>query len=136
LAETHVTLVGNLVDDPELRFTPNGTAVANFRVAVTSRVRDGDQWKDGDTSFYRVNVWRQAAENVAESLGKGARVVVVGRLQQRQWETAEGDRRSVVEVVADEVGVSLRWVVARPVKAATGAVTVGAGGGFEQEPPF
>src|SRR5687768_18413557 len=101
-------LVGNLTDDPELRFTPNGAAVANFRLAVTPRVREGDAWKDGETSFFRVNVWRQQAENLAESVGKGARVVVVGRLRTRSWETPEGDKRSVVEVEADEVAASLK----------------------------
>jgi single stranded DNA-binding protein len=95
MADTHVTLTGNLTDDPDLRFTPNGNPVANFRLAVTSRVKDGDGWRDGETSFFRVNVWRQLAEHVAESLSKGDRAVVIGRLKSRSWETPEGDKRSV-----------------------------------------
>src|SRR6266702_5492967 len=87
--DTFTTVVGNLTDDPELRFTSNGVAVANFRVAVTPRIREGDQWKDGETSFFRVNVWRQHAEHVADSLSKGDRVLVVGRLRMRNWETPE-----------------------------------------------
>jgi single-strand DNA-binding protein len=114
MADTHVTITGNLTDDPELRFTPNGTAVANFRLAVTARVRDGETWRDGDTSFFRVNVWRQLAEHVADSLSKGDRAVVIGRLRSRSWETPEGERRSVVEVEADEVAPSLRWAIAKP----------------------
>jgi single-strand DNA-binding protein len=91
-------------DDPELRFTPNGAAVANFRVAVTPRVKDGDTWQDGETSFFRVNVWRDQAEDVTESLTKGTRVVVLGRLKARSWEDKDsGERRSVVEVEAEEV---------------------------------
>ena len=88
--DTFVTVVGNLTDDPELRFTPNGTAVANFRLAVTPRIREGDTWKDGETSFFRVNAWRELAANVAESLGKGHRAVVIGRLRTRSWETQDG----------------------------------------------
>jgi single-strand DNA-binding protein len=98
-----VTLIGNLTDDPELRFTPNGVAVASFRLAVTPRVRQGDQWTDGETSFFKVNAWWALGENVTESLTKGARAVVIGRLRMRSWETPEGERRSVVEVEADEV---------------------------------
>ena len=90
MADTHVTITGNLTDDPDLRFTPNGHAVANFRLAVTARVRDGDSWRDGETSFFRVNVWRQLAEHVGESLSKGDRAVVIGRLKSRSWETPEG----------------------------------------------
>jgi single-strand DNA-binding protein len=112
-SDNQLVLVGNLTDDPELRFTPQGTAVANFRLAVTARVRDGDTWKDGETSFFRVNVWRQLAEHVAESLRKGTRTMVVGRLRARSWETPEGDKRSVVEVEADEVGPSLKWATAK-----------------------
>ena len=89
--DNQVMLVGNLTDDPELRFTPNGAAVANFRLAVTPRVREGDSWKDGETSFFRINVWRQQAENVAETLQKGTRCIVVGRLRTRSWETPEGE---------------------------------------------
>jgi single-stranded DNA-binding protein len=87
MADTHVTITGNLTDDPDLRFTPNGTEVANFRLAVTARVRDGEGWRDGETSFFRVNVWRQLAEHVAESLAKGDRAMVIGRLKSRSWET-------------------------------------------------
>ena len=96
MADTHVTITGNLTDNPELKHTPNGNLVANFRLAVTARIKDGDDWKDGDTSFFRVNVWRQLAEHVAESLTKGDRAVVIGRLKSRSWETPEGDKRSVV----------------------------------------
>ena len=111
--DNQVMLVGNLTDDPELRFTPNGAAVANFRLAVTPRVREGDSWKDGETSFFRINVWRQQAENVAETLQKGARCIVVGRLRTRSWETPEGEKRSVTEIEADEVGASLKWATAK-----------------------
>ena len=114
MADTHVTLTGNLTADPELKYTTNGAAVANFRIAVTSRVRDGDTWRDGDTSFFRVNAWRTLAEHVADSLSKGDRAVVVGRLKSRSWETPEGEQRSTVEVDADEVAPSLRWAVAKP----------------------
>jgi single-strand DNA-binding protein len=113
MPDTHVTIVGNLTEDPEVSFTPNGAAVCNFRVAVTPRVRDGDGWKDGDTSFYQVVAWRTLAENLAESLTKGARVLVYGTLRQRSWETPEGERRSVVEVQAEEVGASLKWATAK-----------------------
>jgi single-strand DNA-binding protein len=112
-ADNHTTIVGNLVDDPELRFTGNGTAVANLRVAVTQRIQQDGQWRDGETSFFRVNVWRDQAEHLAESLGKGDRVMVTGRLRQRSWETAEGDKRSVTELEADEVGASLKWATAK-----------------------
>jgi single-strand DNA-binding protein len=91
MADTHVTITGNLTDDPELRFTPAGTAVANFRLAVTARVRDGETWRDGDTSFFRVNVWRQLAEHAADSLSKGDRAVVIGRLRSRSWETPKAN---------------------------------------------
>jgi len=113
-SENQITIVGNLTDDPELRYTPNGAAVVNFSVAVTPRIRDeGGAWKDGDTSFFRVNAWRTLAENAAESLTRGARVLVVGRLRQRSWETPEGERRSVVEIEADELGPSLKWATAK-----------------------
>ena len=121
MADTHVIITGNLTDDPELRYTPNGTEVATFRLAVTARVKDGDSWRDGDTSYFRVNVWRQLAEHVAESLSKGDRTVVIGRLKSRSWETPEGDKRSVVEVEADEVAPSLRWATAKPERAANGS---------------
>jgi single-strand DNA-binding protein len=109
VSDNQVTLTGNLTDDPELRFTPNGVAVANFRLAVDQRVWDTDGWKDGESSYFRVNVWRDQAEYVSRSLHKGARCVVVGRLKSRSWETPEGQRRSAVEVDAEEVGMSMRF---------------------------
>ena len=114
--DTFVTVVGNLTDDPELRFTPNGTAVAHFRLAVTPRIREGDTWRDGETSFFRVNTWRELAANaVAESLAKGRRAVVIGRLRTRSWETQDGDKRWAVEIDApDEAAPSLRWATAKP----------------------
>jgi single-strand DNA-binding protein len=135
MADTHVTLTGNLTDDPELKHTGNGNLVANFRLAVTARVRDGDSWRDGDTSFFRVNIWRQLAEHVTDSLAKGDRAVVIGRLKSRSWETPEGERRSVVEVEADEVAPSLRWAVAKPERAANSSAK-GKGGEFKDEPDF
>ena len=122
-SDNQTVLVGNLTDDPELRFTPNGAAVANFRLAVTPRLRDGDGWKDGETSFFRVNAWRDLAEHVAESLSKGDRAVVVGRLKTRSWETPEGEKRSVTEVEADEVGPSLKFATAKPERAREAATT-------------
>jgi single-strand DNA-binding protein len=108
-----ITLVGNITDDPELRFTPSGAAVANFTVAVNRRQQSqAGNWEDKLDGFFRCNAWRDLAENVAESLQKGTRVMVVGRLQQRSWEDQEGNRRSVVEVLVDEVGPSLRWATA------------------------
>ena len=108
--DTQITLVGNLVDDPQLRYTPTGQAVASFRVASTPRFMDRqtNEWKDGDSLFLSCNVWRQAAENVAESLQRGMRVIVSGRLRQRSYETKEGEKRTVYEVEVDEVGPSLR----------------------------
>jgi len=108
-----VTIVGNLTRDPELRYTPNGAAVATFGVAVNRRWqnRDNQQWEEA-TSFFNVTCWRDLAQNVGESLEKGSRVLVSGRLDQRSWETQDGERRSVVEIVADEVGPSLRWATA------------------------
>lgn len=113
--DTTITLVGNLVDDPELRFTPSGAAVAKFRVASTNRFFDKNtnEWKDGDSLFLQCNIWRQAAENVAESLTKGMRVIVTGRLKQRSYETKEGEKRTVFEVEVDEVGPSLRNATAK-----------------------
>jgi single-strand DNA-binding protein len=112
-----ITLVGNITDDPELRFTPGGAAVANFTVAVNQRRPNQDGgWDDKLDGFFRCNCWREMAENVAESLQKGSRVVVVGRLQQRSWEDQEGNKRSVVEVQVDEVGPSLRWATATVTK--------------------
>jgi single-strand DNA-binding protein len=117
VSDNQVTLTGNLTDDPELRFTPNGVAVANFRMAVDQRVWDTDGWKDGEASYFRVNVWRDQAEHVSRSLHKGARCVVAGRLKSRSWETPEGQRRSAVEVDADEVGMSLRFAPVAPAPA-------------------
>jgi single-strand DNA-binding protein len=114
MADTHVAITGNLTDDPEVTFTPNGAAVCNFRLAVTPRIREGDQWRDGETSFFRITAWRQLAEHVGDSLGKGDRVIVLGQLRARSWETPEGERRSVVEVTAEEVGPSLKWATAKP----------------------
>ena len=117
-----VTVVGNLTGDPELRFTPNGAAVASFTVASTTRVLDRgtNEWKDGDTMFLRCSVWRQYAENVAESLTKGTRVIVTGRLKQRSYETKEGEKRSVVELDVDDVGPALRNATAKVTRAARG----------------
>jgi single-strand DNA-binding protein len=112
-ADNHTTIVGNLVEDPEVRFTNNGIAVTNLRVAVTQRIQQDGQWRDGDTSFLKVNVWRGQAENLADSLGKGDRVMVTGRLRQRSWETPEGEKRSVAEIEADEVGASLKFATAK-----------------------
>jgi single-strand DNA-binding protein len=117
VSDNQVTLSGNLTDDPELRFTPNGVAVANFRLAVDQRIWDTDGWKDGESSFFRVSVWRDQAEHVSRSLHKGARCVVVGRLRSRSWETPEGQRRSAVEVDAEEVGMSLRFAPVAPAPA-------------------
>ncbi|WP_109472757.1 single-stranded DNA-binding protein [Ornithinimicrobium cavernae] len=126
--ETPITLVGNLTADPELRFTPSGAAVANFTVASTPRQfdRQTNEWKDGETLFMRCSIWREAAENVAESLTRGARVVVTGRLVSRSWDTPEGEKRTVMEMQADEVGPSLRYATAKVTKAQRG----GGGGGF------
>jgi single-strand DNA-binding protein len=135
MADTHATITGNLTDDPELKHTGNGNLVANFRLAVTARVKDGEGWRDGDTSFFRVNVWRQLAEHTAESLTKGDRAVVIGRLKSRSWETPEGERRSVVEVEADEVAPSLRWATAKPERATSNGGK-GKGGQFNDEPTF
>lgn len=112
--ETPITIVGNLVQDPELRFTPSGAAVCNFRVASTPRIfnKNSNQYEDGEAVFLAVNVWRQAAENVAESLSKGMRVIVHGTLKQRSYETREGEKRSVYEIEADEVGPSLTFAKA------------------------
>jgi single-strand DNA-binding protein len=117
--ETSITIVGNLVDDPDLRFTPSGAAVANFRIASTPRTydRQTSEWKDGETLFLSCAVWRQAAENVAESLQRGMRVIVQGRLKSRTFETREGERRTVFEIDVDEVGPSLRSATAKVTKA-------------------
>jgi single-strand DNA-binding protein len=138
MPDTFVSLIGNLTDDPELKYTPNGAAVANFRLAVTPRVKDGDTWKDGETSFFRVNAWRDLAEHAADSLTKGTRVVVLGRLKARSWETPEGERRSVVEVEAEEVAPSLRWATAKVERTSRGKAGNGPakGGQFSDDPPF
>lgn len=110
---TQLTIIGNLVDNPELRFTAQGKAVANFTVAVSKRVKDGNEWKDGPSSFYRCSLWDSAAENMTESLTKGTRVIVVGEIAQRSYETQQGEKRSVFEVTAQEVGPSLKWATAK-----------------------
>jgi single-strand DNA-binding protein len=165
--DTQITIIGNLVDDPELRYTPTGQAVAKFRVASTPRYMDRatNEWKDGDSLFLSCNIWRQAAENVAESLQRGMRVIVSGRLRQRSYETKEGEKRTVYEVEVDEVGPSLRNASAKVTKSqrsggsyggqsgtgSQGGYGGGAGGrtddpwasdaggdaaGFSDEPPF
>lgn len=127
--DTTITVVGNLTADPELRFTPSGAAVANFTVASTPRIydRQSGEWKDGEALFLRCNIWREAAENVAESLTRGSRVIVTGRLKQRSFETREGEKRTVVEVEVDEIGPSLRYATAKVNKASRSG---GGGGGF------
>ena len=124
--DINVTIVGNLTNDPELRFTPSGAAVASFTVASTPRVLDKatNEWKDGEALFMRCSVWRQYAENVAESLTKGSRVIVTGRLKQRSYETREGEKRTVVEMDVDEVGPALKYATAKVNKVSRG------GGGF------
>jgi single-strand DNA-binding protein len=150
-----ITVVGNLTDDPELRFTPSGAAVAKFRIASTPRFldRQTNEWKDGEPLFLQCNIWRQAAENVAESLVRGARVIVTGRLRQRSYDTREGEKRTVMELEVDEVGPSLRYATAKVQKmqrsSATGAARAAAAGAdpwatnadqrgtsFDDEPPF
>ena len=150
--ETAITITGNLVEDPELRFTPSGP-VAKFRIASTPRFYDkaSGEWKDGDALFLTVNVWRQMAENVAESMTRGTRAIVQGRLRQRSYETKDGEKRTVYEIEADEVGPSLRNASAKVTKAArtTAAAPAGAqrqdqadpwasgkGSGYSDEPPF
>jgi single-strand DNA-binding protein len=150
--ETTLTIAGNLTGDPDLRYTPTGTAVAAFTVAASRRVYDAEsgQWKDADTLFLRCSVWRQLAEHAAESLRKGMRVVVTGRLKQREYETSEGDKRTVYEVDADDVGPSLRWATAKVAKTtreraphpadddqwASDYEPAGAAAGFTDKPPF
>ena len=166
--DTVITVIGNLTDDPELRFTPSGAAVAKFRVASTPRFMDkaSGEWKDGEPLFLQCNIWRQAAENVAESLHRGARVIVTGRLRQRSYETREGEKRTVIELEVDEIGPSLRYATAKVQKMsrsggggggfgaggnapsqgtgggfaddpwATAAPAGGSGGNFDDEPPF
>lgn len=127
--DTTITVIGNLTADPELRFTPSGAAVANFTVASTPRTfdRQSNEWKDGDTLFLRCSIWREAAENVAESLTKGTRVIVSGRLVQRSYETREGEKRTVYELQVDEVGPSLRYASAKVTRTQRSG---GGGGGF------
>ena len=129
--DTQITVVGNLVSDPELRYTPTGVAVANFRVASTPRTfdRQANEWKDGDSLFLSCNVWRQAAENVAESLQRGMRVIVTGRLKQRNYETKEGEKRTVYEVEVDDVGPSLRNASAKVNRVSRGGGEGGFSGG-------
>jgi single-strand DNA-binding protein len=156
--DTTITVIGNLTADPELRFTPSGAAVANFTVASTPRTFDraSGEWKDGEALFLRCNIWRQAAENVAESLTRGMRVIVSGRLRQRSFETREGEKRTVIELEVDEVGPSLRYATAKVNKASRGSGSGGYGspgagapaddpwgsappagsGGYNDEPPF
>ena len=155
--ETLITVIGNLTADPELRFTSSGVAVANFTVASTPRTFDraSGEWKDGEALFLRCSIWRQAAENVAESLTRGSRVIVTGRLKQRSFETREGEKRTVVELEVDEIGPSLRYATAKVNKVARqegGAGGSGGGGaapaddpwssappageGYADEPPF
>src|SRR3954453_16352961 len=145
--ETPITVVGNLVDDPELRCTPSGAAVANFRIASTPRTfnRQTNEWEDGDTLFLSCSIWRQAAENVAESLTRGIRVIVQGRLKARTYETREGEKRTVFEVDVDEVGPSLRSATAKVTRASrqgggfgggapSGGAPAGGGGGQQSAP--
>jgi single-strand DNA-binding protein len=159
--DTVITVVGNLTADPELRFTPSGAAVASFTIASTPRQfdRNTNEWKDGEALFLRCSIWRQAAENVAESLQRGMRVVAQGRLKQRSFETREGEKRTVIELDVDEVGPSLRYATAKVNRTQRGSSSGGfgssgsggsdaaddpwgtppppsGGGGFSDEPPF
>src|SRR5690348_5774278 len=147
--DTTITVIGNLTDDPELRFTPSGAAVAKFRVASTPRFMDKttNEWKDGDPLFLSCTVWRQAAENVAESLQRGARVILSGRLRQRSYETKEGEKRTVMELEVDEIGPSLRYATAKVQKmsrssgggfgsSSGGGNSGGGGGGFGADDPW
>jgi single-strand DNA-binding protein len=140
--ETTITLVGNLTADPELRFTPSGAAVANFTVASTPRTfdRQTNEWRDGDAMFLNCAVWRQAAENVAESLQKGMRVIVQGRLRSRSYETREGERRTVFEIDVDEIGPALRYATAKVTRNPSGSGggqssrPAASGGGYGEDP--
>jgi single-strand DNA-binding protein len=129
--ETTLTIVGNLTNDPELRFTPSGAAVANFTIASTPRTfdRQSGEWKDGETLFMRCSLWREAAENVAESLQRGTRVIATGRLKSRSYETKEGEKRTVTELDVDEIGPSLRYATAKVNKTQRGGGSFGGGGG-------
>ena len=128
--DTVITVIGNITGDPELRFTPSGAAVANFTVASTPRTLDKatNEWKDGEALFLRCSIWRQAAENVAESLQKGMRVIVQGRLQQRSYDTKEGEKRTVYELQVDEIGPSLKYATAKVNRTTRGATSGGFGG--------
>ena len=133
--DTTITVIGNLTADPELRFTPSGAAVAKFRVASTPRFLDktSGEWKDGDPLFLSCTVWRQVAENVAESLQRGARVIISGRLRQRSYETKEGEKRTVIDLDVDEIGPSLRYATAKVQKMSrSGGGGFGSGGGGSQ----
>ena len=140
--DTNITLIGNLTDDPELRFTPSGYAVANFTVASTPRNYDKatNTWKDGETLFLRCSIWREAAESVAESLSKGTRVIVSGRLKQRSYDTKEGEKRTVFELEVDEIGPSLRYATAKVTRtqrqggAATGGFSASSGDVVNEDP--
>jgi single-strand DNA-binding protein len=144
--DTQITIAGNLVDDPEMRYTPSGQAVANFRIASTPRFLDkaSNEWKDGDSLFLSCNVWRQPAENVAESLQRGMRVIVVGRLKQRSYETKQGEKRTVYEVEVDDIGPSLRNATAKVSRASRSKPAPSAdrpaddpwSGGSDDAPPF
>ncbi len=133
MADTYTSIVGNLTDDPDVRVTPGGIQVASFRLAVTPRVRDGEGWKNGETSYFTVTCWRDLAAHTGESLSKGDRALVIGRLKTRSWETPEGERRSTVEVDAEEVGPSLKWATATPERTRS---TAKGGGAFHEPPPF
>ena len=132
--ETNITVVGNLVDDPELRFTPSGAAVANFRIASTPRTfdRQTNEWKDGEALFLRASVWREFAEHVAGSLTKGSRVIATGRLKQRSYQDREGNNRTAIELEVDEIGPSLRYATAQVTRAASGGGNFGGGGGQQR----
>ncbi|MGB2934724.1 MAG: single-stranded DNA-binding protein, partial [Nostocoides sp.] len=137
--ETIITVIGNLTGDPELRFTPSGAAVANFTVASTPRTfdRQSSEWKDGETLFMRCSVWREAAENVAESLHRGTRVIVTGRLKSRSWDDKEtGQKRTVIEMDVDEVAPSLRYATTKITKTQRGGGGGSFGGGGSQEDPW
>ncbi|MBY9074147.1 single-stranded DNA-binding protein [Nocardioides sp. WL0053] len=136
--ETPITVVGNLTADPELRFTPSGAAVANFTVASTPRTfdRQSNEWKDGEALFLNCSVWRQAAENAAESLQRGMRVVVQGRLKARSFETREGEKRTVFEIDVDEVGPSLKYATAKVTKTTRSGGGQGGGGSFGGDDPW
>ncbi len=138
MSNNSVTLVGNLVDDPELRFTPSGVAMAKIRFAVSRRYQDRNQEWQEETSFFGGTCWRDMAENVAESLQKGMRVIVTGRLEQRSWETQEGDKRSIIEVRIDDIGPSVRWATAsvtRTPRSGGGDWAGNQGGGGGSVPP-